>query len=806
VAARFDHAAMLLSRIVLFALLAVLSFGAFAADDASAPARFDFDLARQKIAEIQKKVPETSEAQDLGDFRDTVAAFATAADAIVADRTPRLAELDARLAELGPAPAKGAPPEAADIAAQRNALTQQRTALDAEIKRAKVLGVETQQVTSQIDEARRASFQARVSQRTASPLTPTFWRNIREALKEDGARLVTVESGMVSAIADSFAPDNRFYAIGGIVVALLLVVAGRWWAEGALMRLSADRVPHGRLRRSSLALAIVVVVTLSMGLAAEAIVVGFDWHDAFSATEKQLAHTFVNAAFFASFVFGLGRALISATRPSWRLPPIPDATALAIRGFPLLLAIVIVLSILVRRVNALAGASISATVAASFVSATLYSVIVLWALVRIARARRHADDEKPKDGDPEPASLAAHLGLIVVGLAAVVSLIAAVSGFIAFAQLLAALIVRVLIVGAAFYLLVHLIEDVFFTLTSMRAKWMQETLGVRSRTLDQLSVVLSGAFRLVAFLFAMSLIFSGFGSGRAELSALSEQIGSRALSIGEIQITPDAVLGAIAVLIVGVATVRALKRWLHDRYLPTTSLDPAMRGSVTTLLGYVAGTIVFLLALSALGFSIERIAWVASALSVGIGFGLQAVVQNFVSGLILLVERPVKVGDWVALGDVEGDIRRINVRATEIQMGDRSTVIVPNSELITKTVRNVTLANAQGRVQVRLPMPLDTDADVVLRILGEAFTSNARVLSDPAPSFTVDGIQNATLIFVGVGFIDNPRQGGGVRSEILLTLLARLREAGIRMVAPQEVAYRPLEGGPVMADIGANPS
>ena len=114
---------MFRSRIVLCILLAVLSFGAFAAEDASAPARFDFDLARQKIAEIQKKVPETTEAQDLGDFRDTVAALATASEAIVADRTPRLAELDARLAELGPAPAKGAPPEAADIAAQRTALT-----------------------------------------------------------------------------------------------------------------------------------------------------------------------------------------------------------------------------------------------------------------------------------------------------------------------------------------------------------------------------------------------------------------------------------------------------------------------------------------------------------------------------------------------------------------------------------------------------------------------------------------------------------------------------------------------------------
>ena len=90
-----------------------------------------------------------------------------------------------------------------------------------------------------------------------------------------------------------------------------------------------------------------------------------------------------------------------------------------------------------------------------------------------------------------------------------------------------------------------------------------------------------------------------------------------------------------------------------------------MQSSITTLLGYVGGVVVIAIALSALGIGIERIAWVASALSVGIGFGLQAIVQNFISGLILLAERPVKVGDWVVLGDAEGDVRRINVRATE---------------------------------------------------------------------------------------------------------------------------------------------
>ncbi|HEY6894699.1 MAG TPA: DUF3772 domain-containing protein [Rhodanobacteraceae bacterium] len=789
-----------------FALLALVSLTAFAQPETTKPtpqAKETRDSgsflkgASQQVAAIRKALAGEVDEATLDDLRDQAADIGASADRIVAERSPDLDSLNARLAVLGPAPEKGAAPESAEIASERSALEQQRGALDAEIKSARSISVEAEQLTGDIAEKRRANFQARLTERTASPLTPTFWRNLSSNLRNDSARLDAVRGGAVTAIVDGFAPDNRVYAISGIVVAVLLIVLGRWWAERALMRLTSDRMPHGRLRRSALALAFVIVATIFTGCGAEAIWIGLDWHNAFSDTENQLARSLVGAVFFGSFVAGLGRALLSPARPSWRLPPIPDEVASALAPFPWLLGGAIALSILLRRVNSIANASLAATVAASLVSALLYGALLLWALTRIARARRRIEPAPAaaRPGDAPPSSLWTTLLLAVGWIATLTAVGAGLLGFVAFSQFLAALIVRLLIVGGAFFLVVHLIEDLCFTLVAARERWMQETLGVEKRTLDQVAVVLSGAFRVVAFVFAISLVLAGFGSGRAELSQLSAQFGTRALKLGNIEITPDAVLGAIAVFFLGMFALRALKGWLHDRYLPTTKLDPAMRTSVTTLLGYVGAVVVFGFALSALGISVERIAWVASALSVGIGFGLQAVVQNFVSGLILLVERPVKVGDWVALGDVEGDIRRINVRATEIQMGDRSTMIVPNSELITKTVRNVTLANAQGRVMVKLPMPLDTDADAVIGAMRDAFSSNPAVLDTPAMSVTIEGIQNSALIFVGVAFIDNPRQAGAVKSDILLDVLARLREGGIEMVKPQEVAYRTI-GGP----------
>jgi potassium efflux system protein len=224
--------------------------------------------------------------------------------------------------------------------------------------------------------------------------------------------------------------------------------------------------------------------------------------------------------------------------------------------------------------------------------------------------------------------------------------------------------------------------------------------------------------------------------------------------------------------------------------LPTTNLDDGMQMSTSALFGYAGGVLVVALALSAVGIGLERVAWVASALSVGIGFGLQAVVQNFVSGLILLAERPVKVGDWVVLGGVEGDIRRINVRATEIQMSDRSTVIVPNSEFITKTVRNITHASPLGLVQIKLPMPLDTDVEQVRNLMLAAFQDHAEVQASPLPSVALDGIDGGKLVFNATAYVGSPRMSYGVRSDVLFEVLKRLREAKLPMSNPSTMVLR----------------
>ncbi len=770
----------------LLLVFAVVAACVHAQDAHKESAKF-FDAAMKQIAEMRKQVSTTElDAETLTRLRSEAGRLAGTADGLLADRIPRLEAIETRLAELGEPPAKGQPAEAADITAQRRALAHQRATLDAEIKRAKLIVADGQQLAGEVAEARRVLFRHHLSQRTNSPLLPTFWNEVAAAAERDRPRLDVLRDALATSLATSFEGANLTPSLIGLGAGLLLLVFGRWGAERLWLRATADHMPQGRLRRSALAFTVLVVSTILPGLGAHSIYYGLNWNGHFAEPFATLAWVFVGTVYFGGMVTGLGRALLSTNRPSWRLPPISDAVAARLRHFPFALAVVVVLGFTLSRINSVIGMSLTATIATGFVVAVLYALTVALGLIAIQRAHFSDGDVGNKAGT-RPAWMVAALGALAVGV--LVVLIAAALGYVAFASFVVGQMIWIPLVAGVSYVVVCVVEDAVGAVLSERARWMQRTTGLTPQGLQQIQVLLSGLFRLFVLACALALVLVPLGTNPEELLAQGLRFGG-GFAIGEVRVAPRAVFGAIAVFTVGMLLLRTVKNWFDTRYLPTTRFDPGLRSSISTLLGYAGGIFVFAFALSALGLSLERIAWVASALSVGIGFGLQAIVQNFISGLILLVERPVKVGDWIALGDVEGDIRRINVRATEIQMGDRSTVIVPNSELITKTVRNVTQANAEGRIRVRLPLPLDSDARRVRQIVLDTIQARGDVLAKPEPGVLLDGIEGNSLVFILIAYVDSPRRASGVRSALLIDLLERLREAGIVLSTPQEISVR----------------
>ena len=238
---------------------------------------------------------------------------------------------------------------------------------------------------------------------------------------------------------------------------------------------------------------------------------------------------------------------------------------------------------------------------------------------------------------------------IVAGVL-VVAIGSALLGYVALGSFLVKQLAWSATVLATVYLVNALLDDFFSAWlgTAPVPPTDDEAPAHGPRIRAQAGVLLSALSRLAVLLFAAVLVMAPFGQGPGELFDRAGQLRD-GVAIGAVRLHPATVMQGLLVFALAAITVRLLQRWLRERYLPTTRLDAAMRDSATSLLGFVGIFAAFALALSAVGLGLERIAWVASALSVGIGFGLQAVVSNFVSGLILLAERPVKVGDWVSL-------------------------------------------------------------------------------------------------------------------------------------------------------------
>jgi small-conductance mechanosensitive channel len=213
--------------------------------------------------------------------------------------------------------------------------------------------------------------------------------------------------------------------------------------------------------------------------------------------------------------------------------------------------------------------------------------------------------------------------------------------------------------------------------------------------------------------------------------------------------------------------------------------DAGVRNSVKTGIGYLGIAIAAIFGVSSAGLDLSNLALVASALSVGIGFGLQNIVSNFVSGLILLVERPFKVGDWVVTGATEGTVKRISVRATEIETFRRQSIIVPNSEFINSPVGNWTHRNRIARSEIPVGVSYEADPRKVMDILLELVRAQPLILKNPEPHVEFLRFGDFSLDFEVRFFLADLSDGLPVRNQLRIDILRRFREEGIDIASPQ---------------------
>jgi potassium efflux system protein len=242
---------------------------------------------------------------------------------------------------------------------------------------------------------------------------------------------------------------------------------------------------------------------------------------------------------------------------------------------------------------------------------------------------------------------------------------------------------------------------------------------------------------------------------------------------------------AIVTLIITVTAARNLPGLIQIAVLRNLPLEPSIRYAITTVSSYVLSFVGIVAAVNLVGFSWSSLQWLVAALGVGIGFGLQEVIANFVCGLILLFERPIRVGDWVTVGETSGTVSRIRIRATTILDWDRKEMLIPNKELITGRVLNWTLSNTLNRVMINVGVAYGTDTERARELLLQVARAHPKVIDDPAPLATFEGFGDSTLNFVLRAYLEDFDGRLSIMSELHTAIDEAFKEAGIEIAFPQ---------------------
>ena len=736
------------------------------------PPEADLEAFKTELDDISKGFEEAHTEDELLALRQRLAPLRDQMRQRSGVLEPRLRQITDRLAELGAAPAAGAAPEDATVAGERGQLTARQTEFDGAVKQARLLGGRADELADRINARRRQIFTDRLFAHSANLFDPAFWASAAAALPAENRTVGSIlRSWMVVARA-TYDPTSVLAAAATLLAIGAVAAVAIYWTR----RFTARPAPR-RFDKALRALVILAAHALAAaGLIAAFVVVLRDYR----LIPQPAADLLLGlAAGWAVAGFGRGVAVaLFAPRQSFRrLIPWADQAADSYAAHLSWGAAALGVTILFNALHRASGAPLAPVVATWALFALAFSVIAMHLLWRSAQVDFRAEGATATAGTRLP-----WLRVLLWPIAIAV-VIALVAGYVGLAAFLAVRVLAVLAVGGALTVALVFI-DAFATEVlasdTPRGRRAAALFGISPNALDLLTALVSAVVRLFLIVVAV-LVLVGYSGLFADDIVGVFQISRWDFAIGGITLAPSDIFAALAILLIGFVAVRAAQRWLETQFLPRTRLDAGLQNSIAALSGYSALVAVLALALGALGIDLQKIALIAGALSVGIGFGLQSVVSNFVCGLILLAERPIRVGDWVVVKNEEGWVRRISVRATEIETFDRASVIIPNQDFITGVVKNWTHGNTMGRVVVKVRVAFDSDAEKVREVLRVCGEDHPQVLRAPPPMVYLMGIGDIGLEFELRCLIANVEQSIAVSTELRLEILRRFAQHAIRI-------------------------
>jgi small-conductance mechanosensitive channel len=780
--------------LILLALLAALRPQLCAAQDLSPAAAAERQITELKseleIVQRELIAPEQS-AQTLAEKRATIEEIRSRARSHATALKAPIADLNSRLNQLGPPPAGGVG-EADPIASERATLDKALARFTAAERQLTLIAVEAEQLSARISAMQRDRFVAQIFDANRSVFNPLLWWEGARSLGLLAERLGTLVGVWYGEVVTRTSPGGLALAVVAIAGLPLLTLLIYRPLERRFEPVLRARSPTNldRLWRVARAVILMAVVLALVLVAAAAVVqwlsISTPRFEALLAILFRLVAIFLLVATFA-------RTILAPRLPAWRLPRLDDGRTrkLARLGSAasLLLAIEASTSPLVE----LLFLPIAFAVGQSAL------LTVLMCLTGIAALRvlgpggtpGQAAGADPLRGRDTYFDWLAH-GTQIAWFIIAFALVALALGYVALAHFVVFNAVETLIYVSVLYLVRQLVDELIAATQRASAigTLLRNTLSLSDRAVARISVMLGVLVDLIIVIIGIPIVLLQWTDIWIDIGGLLRS-GFSGFEVAGVEIELAVLVSALAILMVGLVITNLLTRWLDRRVLARSQLGKGVRDSVKKAIGYTGVILAAVLALISAGVGFSNLALIAGALGVGIGFGLQSIVNNFVSGLILLAERPVKVGDWIVVGAGEGFVKQINVRSTEIETFDSCTIIVPNSNLIAEPVKNWTHRDTVGKMTVPVTVARDSEPEKVRDILLACAKSHKGVLRDPEPAVLLNRFGDSGLDFVLSFHVEDVLWGVHVASDIRFAILRSFREAGVVMPYPQrEIVMR----------------
>lgn len=782
---------------LLVATLIVASSAAFAqVTDQTAPveplpiveqSKADLEKSRATITQINQQIEEArNEDPRLVDLKGRADDLSGTAASTVASLRSRLDEINARISSLGEPPKDGQPPEASVVTDERTRLNSEKSQINAVLGEAEAVAGHATQLANNITSIRRSLFAATLFKRTE--ISPSV---LSEAGKEFLGEISAVSSSL-SGWAIFVWNYKRVSMIGAVslsALAALLFLVGGYRLLGHRMERRAFSGEPSYLRRLSVAFWSTMIQSSSVFLLMVTSAFLLDNFGVLRPDIAPIVFVAMTVLAFCYFVSRLTYAIFAPNHPEWRLLHVSNRGARTLSAAVLFMSLVNGLDYLFGTISETLNSPLILTVAKSFVASIIIGSILLAMSFLKPMIGKDEDAETGRQRLPRWLSILLAIGgLLLIG--------ACLTGYVGLARFLATQIVATGAVLATVYIGIlsgkAIAKQGAFAETLV-GRHLSRRFKLGPVALDQAGLAAGLGIYGIALAFGIPLIlFSwGFQPGDIENWAYRLLTG---FTIGNTSISLISIFSGILVFAVGYAITRWFQRWLDRNVMARGQVDAGVRNSVGTGIGYLGIVFAAIFGISSAGLDLSSLALVASALSVGIGFGLQNIVSNFVSGLILLVERPFKVGDWVVTGTVEGTVKRLSVRATEIETFRGQSIIVPNSEFINSSVGNWTHRNRIQRAEIPVSVAYETDPQQVMDILLELVKKQTPVLRNPEPHVEFLRFGDFSLDFELRFHLSDLNHGLTVKNNLRMEILKRFRQEGIIIPMPQRNLNIHVEG------------